>query len=100
MHEYSSSRPLPASARARRATLFRPRALPLRAHAAAQTRIAPWCPTSRYFNTSCLPRYTIGFIGGETDADTRGCLETVVRVHGFGEFAETHAGGGTACARF
>src|SRR5260370_13061252 len=39
-------------------------------------------------------RYTIGSIGGETDADTRGWLETVVRVHGFGEFAQAHAGGG------
>src|SRR5260370_41490092 len=39
-------------------------------------------------------RYTIGSIGGEKDADTRGWLETVVRVHGFGEFAQAHAGGG------
>src|SRR6266853_4009341 len=37
--------------------------------------------------------------GGETHADTRGCLETVVRVHGFGELAQTHAGGGSVCAR-
>src|SRR5260370_42301025 len=43
-------------------------------------------------------RYTIGSIGGETDADTRGWVETVVRVHGFGEFAQAHAGGGGVCA--
>src|SRR5229473_3333676 len=45
-------------------------------------------------------RYTIGSIaGGEPDADTRGCLETAVRVHGFREFAQTHAGSGSVCAR-
>src|SRR6266478_569234 len=37
--------------------------------------------------------------GGETHADTRGRLETIVRVHGFGELAQTHAGGGSVCAR-
>src|SRR5258708_5887926 len=37
--------------------------------------------------------------GGEPDADTRGCLETAVRVHGFREFAQTHAGSGSVCAR-
>src|SRR5260370_19407260 len=37
--------------------------------------------------------------GGAPDADTRGCLETAVRVHGFREFAQTHAGSGSVCAR-
>src|SRR6266478_9965103 len=36
---------------------------------------------------------------GATHADTRGRLETIVRVHGFGELAQTHAGGGSLCAR-
>jgi len=45
-------------------------------------------------------RYTIGsIVGGEPHADTRGRLETVVRVHGFGELAQTHAGGGSVRAR-
>src|SRR6266704_3269442 len=36
---------------------------------------------------------------GATDADTRGWLETAVRVHRFGEFAQTHACRRSVCAR-
>src|SRR5258708_39897119 len=34
---------------------------------------------------------------GETDADTRGRLDTAVRIHRFGELAQTHAGGRGVC---
>src|SRR6267378_693885 len=61
-------------------------------------RLLEW-KAHAYFITSYLPRYTIRSIGGEPHADTRGRLETVVRVHGFGEFAQAHAGGGSLRAR-
>src|SRR5260370_25866617 len=79
-------------------------------------RSAPPWPTTPARYPFCLRLPTVNFqlgtvdflfpcatlsapFGGETHADTRGRLETVVRVHGFGELAQTHAGGGSVCAR-
>src|SRR6266566_8605166 len=62
-------------------------------------RTASRLPAFPYFITSGLPSYTIGSISGAPHADTRGCLETVVRIHGFGEPAQTHARCRSMCSR-
>src|SRR5438445_2301980 len=57
-----------------------------------------------YVHTSLPPYFCLSCatlsapIGGATHADTRGRLETAVRVHRFGELAQTHACRRSVCA--
>src|SRR6266849_6098776 len=60
------------------------------------TTLPPYLPASLLL-LSCATLLVLFW--GEPDADTRGCLETVVRIHRFGELAQTHAGGGGVRAR-